>query len=82
MTSKTRLERALETHASAGLKASSTRDISGASAGRRFLPDGVRFPLEPIDERLFAGVVRLHYAVKNGSQARSHVDDSAEPRRP
>ena len=32
--------------------------------GRRSLPDGVRIPLELIDERRFAsGVVHLHYAV-------------------
>ncbi len=34
--------------------------------GRRSLPDGVRIPLELIDERRFAsGVVHLHYAVGN-----------------
>jgi dihydrofolate reductase len=34
--------------------------------GRRALPDGVRIPLELIDERRFAsGVVQLHYAVGN-----------------
>jgi dihydrofolate reductase len=35
-------------------------------AGTHWLPDGIRFDLELLDERRFAsGVVHLHYRVKN-----------------